>query len=148
VPAVSAGARMHSDRLRQCQLLDVYARLQRPNVGVIYRANCYNLFYEPIACRAGFDGKDKVSVSWAGTTGPPAFYSDGQEGSPTVCTGNNTGEETCKVFTLTQSVPQCGVSHTPTYPAPRCGQGETYCTKYSPPRCVPTSNCKFAPAPP
>ncbi len=112
-------------------------------VGIVYNGGCRDTFGEPENCYAGFKGASTVQASWGGAIGPPTWLTPEAQGSPTVCTTNNTGEQTCKIFdsgNLPACPPQSGGA---TLPPPRCGQGETYCTKYTPPRCVPSGDCTY-----
>jgi photosystem II stability/assembly factor-like uncharacterized protein len=112
-------------------------------VGIVYNGGCSDTSGEPRSCYAGFNGSSTAQASWGGAIGPPTWLSAGAQGSPTVCTTNNTGEQTCKVFN-SGNLPACPPqSGGPTLPPPRCGQGETYCMKYSPPMCVPSQDCTY-----
>ena len=118
------------------------------DVGIVYNGGCADTSGEPRSCNAGFNGSSTAQASWAGTIGPPTWLTPGAQGSPTVCTRNNTGEQTCKIFE-SSNLPACGLqSGGPALPPPHCGQSsqgetETYCTKYTPPRCVPEGACTY-----
>jgi hypothetical protein len=115
------------------------------NVGIVYSAGCVDLYGESRNCYAGFNGQSSVTASWSGVSGPPTWFTAGEEGSPTVCTENNAGQSNCKVFTFT-NLPAC--PPIPSEPPPLCPEGERYCLKYSPPRCVPEKECLVQPARP
>ncbi|MGA9565279.1 MAG: hypothetical protein WBS19_07140, partial [Candidatus Korobacteraceae bacterium] len=113
------------------------------DVGIVYNGGCSDTSGEPRSCNAGFNGSSTTEASWGGAIGPPTWLTPGAQGSPTVCTRNNTGEQTCKIFdsgNLPACPPQSGG---PALPPPHCGQTETYCTKYTPPRCVPEGACTY-----
>ena len=115
-------------------------------VGIYYSGGCRDAGGEPVNCVA-YNGSNSVSAAWTGWAGYPTWYTAAGEGSPVVCTQNNTGEQTCKTFTF-QNLPACPEPSGGSEPPSRCGQGETYCTKYSPPRCVPSDQCLLSPAHP
>lgn len=110
------------------------------DVGIIYNGNCHMTSGEPENCYAGFNGSSSASAQWSGGIGPPTWYEPGAQGSPTVCSVNNTGQQNCKVFTF-NNLPQCAVPTGGPNPPPGCPEGERMCTKFSPPRCVPDSQC-------
>jgi photosystem II stability/assembly factor-like uncharacterized protein len=109
------------------------------DVGIIYNGGCHMVSGEPENCYAGFNGRSSASAQWSGGVGPPTWYEPGDQGSPTVCSRNNTGQQNCKIFTF-NNLPQCAIPTGPN-PPPGCPQGERMCTKFTPPRCVPDNQC-------
>jgi hypothetical protein len=112
------------------------------DVGIAYNAGCTDLSGERRNCYAGFNGQSTVQVSWSGSSGPPNWWTAAQQGSPTVCTTNNTGQSNCKVFTFA-GLPPCPTP--PPGPPPLCQDGQKYCTQFTPPRCVPEKQCLVIP---
>lgn len=114
------------------------------DVGIEYNGGCHDTSGEYRNCYAGFNGKSSVSVSWTGWGGAPDWLTAADQGSPTVCTENNTGQSNCKTITF-GALPACPVPSGGNGPPPLCSNGEKYCLKYSPPRCVPANLCEVMP---
>jgi hypothetical protein len=115
------------------------------DVGIVYNGGCTAPTGESENCYAGFDGSSTVSASWGGAPGPPTWYTLGQQASPTVCTSGSGGQENCYVYTIS-GLPAC--PNIPSSPPPLCPDGEKYCTKFSPPMCVPAKLCLVEPVQP
>jgi hypothetical protein len=107
------------------------------DVGIIYSGGCVDPGGEPASCNVGSDGSSTVSASWIGAPGPPTWYTPSGQGSPTVCT-QGFGQLNCNTYTFS-NLPVCASTGTPV--TPMCGVGEKYCTKFSPPMCVPEKLC-------
>jgi hypothetical protein len=114
-------------------------------VGIVYNGGCPGPGAELGNCYAGFDkSSSTVSASWGGVSGPPTYSTAGGQGSPTVCT-EGLGQDNCNVFTIS-GLPAC--PNIPPSPPPLCPDGEKYCTKFSPPMCVPARLCLVQPTHP
>jgi len=110
-----------------------------PNVGVIFNGNCRKPGSESLTCTAGFTGASMVSaggnVEWFGSTTVP--------NTAQACTRNAAGSTCIAVQTpIPAACPGLPNSNVPT-----CSEGERWCTKFSPPRCAPDSQCLLIRAP-
>jgi hypothetical protein len=115
------------------------------DVGIVYNGGCTSPAGEPQNCYAGFNGNSTVTAGWGGAAGPPTWYTPAQQGSPTVCTVGF-GQQNCNTYTIAGLLPACPTE--PPSPGPICPNGERYCTKFSPPLCVPEKLCLVQPAHP
>ncbi len=114
------------------------------DVGIVYNGDCRDTLGGRVNCIAGFNGSNEVSVGWGGWAGPPQWLTAAQENNPEACTRNNTGQLTCRTFTIDPPA-SCSTPVSTNPPPPRCGAGEVLCAKFQPPMCVPAKDCTYSP---
>ena len=107
------------------------------DVGIVYNGNCTSPSGELTSCYAGFNGSFSATASWSGAPGPPLFQSAGSQETALVCTKNSAGN-TC-IHVTPVNLPACPTA--PSEPAPLCPTGEKFCYKFTPPQCVPATEC-------
>jgi photosystem II stability/assembly factor-like uncharacterized protein len=121
-----------------------------PDVSILYSGNCHDpsgspsFTGEPILCVAGGNGASKAEASWGDLGGPPYWEGPGSQAHAQVCTSNATGESRC-VSVAPKNFPDCTSFNPGPEPPQLCPEGQKWCTKYSPPRCVPGSGCALTP---
>jgi hypothetical protein len=97
------------------------------NVGLKFNGSCN----QNGGCTVGFTGTSPVSANWQG--------SPGRANSALACvTDAEDGYQNCIKITAPAPPASCNV---PGPPIPQCGEGERWCTKFTPPRCAPFVEC-------
>lgn len=114
-----------------------------PGVGITCDGNCHDNFGEPIDCAAGFTNSTTVTaggnVQWIGAHEygmNGLFLNEVGPTSAQACTRTSAGES-CIVVDAPLETPCSPVVGN----GPKCPAGYRWCTKYSPPQCVPENEC-------
>lgn len=117
------------------------------DAGIVYNGNCTDNYGESRPCYAGFSNASSAQVSWAGGPGPPLWETASSQNTYQSCSTSAAGEDNCVSITIPlQSLPVCPSGPSP--PPPLCPDGEKWCLKFSPPRCVPINDCLVQPVKP
>jgi len=115
------------------------------DVGVFFRGACVDKGGDPIDCVAGFNGSDSVSAGGTASWISPNEWvnrGNGTELVPAtakVCTRNGQYDTCITVSGNPPPLSSCPAG--PPGPPPKCPTGEYWCSRFSPPRCVPEKQC-------